>query len=215
MPYGNGRWIDENNRSHNWSGEVASTDRNQIESQIRAQTGAKNVIIGNIYAENPANYKNKRSENLAKERERFAEQERNLRSGGNSSQYDDNDDDDVSYSNSGSSLNFSGGSGGTWLVGLLGGAALLLYFTPWVLMTAYGAGATWLTQKIVGISISDFADKDDDITEDEFKKGISILIAAIVFGGFGFIHGTVWNKDLNKEYNLDGNQTKVEQVRQK
>ena len=114
----------------------------------------------------------------------------------------------------GGGLDFSGG-GGTWLVGLLGGAALLLYFTPWVLMTAYGAGATWLTQKIVGISISDFADKDDDITEDEFKKGISILIAAIVFGGVGFIHGTVWNKDLNKEYNLDGNQTKVEQVRQK
>ena len=114
----------------------------------------------------------------------------------------------------GGGLDFSGG-GGTWLVGLLGGAALLLYFTPLVLMTAYGAGATWLTQKIVGISISDFADKDDDMTEDEFKKGISILIAAIVFGGVGFIHGTMWNKDLNKEYNLDGNQTKVEQVRQK
>lgn len=115
----------------------------------------------------------------------------------------------------GGGLDFSGG-GGTWLVGLLGGAALLLYFTPWVLMTAYGAGATWLTQKIVGISISDFADKeDDDTTEDEVKKGVAILVAAIVFGGVGFIHGTVWNKDLNKEYNLDGNQTKVEQVRQK
>ena len=114
----------------------------------------------------------------------------------------------------GGGLNFSGGSGGTWLVGLLGGGALLLYFTPWILMTAYGAGATWLTQKIVGLNVSDFAD-NDDATEDEIKKGAAILIAAIVFGGVGFIHGTVWNKDLNKEYNLDGNQTKVEQVRQK
>ena len=114
----------------------------------------------------------------------------------------------------GGGLDFSGGSGGTWLVGLLGGGALLLYFTPWVLMTAYGAGATWLTQKIVGLNVSDFAD-NDDATEDEIKKGAAILIAAIVFGGVGFIHGTVWNKDLNKEYNLDGNQTKVEQVRQK
>jgi hypothetical protein len=114
----------------------------------------------------------------------------------------------------GGGLDFSGGSGGTWLVGLLGGAALLLYFTPWILMTAYGAGATWLTQKIVGLNVSDFAD-NDDATEDEVKKGAAILIAAIVFGGVGFIHGTVWNKDLNKEYNLDGNQTKVEQVRQK
>ena len=114
----------------------------------------------------------------------------------------------------GGGLDFSGGSGGTWLVGLLGGSALLLYLTPWVLMTAYGAGATWLTQKIVGLNVSDFAD-NDDATEDEIKKGAAILIAAIVFGGVGFIHGTVWNKDLNKEYNLDGNQTKVEQVRQK
>ena len=114
----------------------------------------------------------------------------------------------------GGGLDFSVGSGGTWLVGLLGGGALLLYFTPWVLMTAYGAGATWLTQKIVGLNVSDFAD-NDDATEDEIKKGAAILIAAIVFGGVGFIHGTVWNKDLNKEYNLDGNQTKVEQVRQK
>ena len=114
----------------------------------------------------------------------------------------------------GGGLDFSGGSGGTWLVGLLGGGALLLYFTPWVLMTAYGAGATWLTQKIVGLSVSDFAD-NDDATEDEVKRGAAILIAAIMFGGVGFIHGTMWNKDLNKEYNLDGNQTKVEQVRQK
>jgi hypothetical protein len=114
----------------------------------------------------------------------------------------------------GGGLDFSGGSGGTWLVGLLGGAALLLYLTPWVLMTAYGAGATWLTQKIVGLSVSDFAD-NDDATEDEVKRGAAILIAAIVFGGVGFIHGTMWNKDLNKEYNLDGNQPQVQQVRQK
>lgn len=122
---------------------------------------------------------------------------------------------EIRENSGGSSLDFSGGSGGIWLMGLLGGSALLLYFTPLVLMTAYGAGATWLTQKIVGLNISDFADNDDDATEDEVKKGVAILIAAIVFGGVGFIHGTVWNKDLNKEYNLDGNQTKVEQVRQK
>ncbi len=40
MFYAKARWIDENNRSHNWSGEVASNDRNQIKSQIRSQTGA-------------------------------------------------------------------------------------------------------------------------------------------------------------------------------
>lgn len=45
MTYAKARWIDENNRSHTWSGNVASNDRNQIKSQIRAQTGAKEVII--------------------------------------------------------------------------------------------------------------------------------------------------------------------------
>ena len=94
MPYGKSRWIDENGRSHNWSGEVASTNRNQVESQIRSQTGAKNVIIGDVYAEDPANYKNKRSKNASEERERFAEQERKLRSSGSSS---------GSYSSGGSS----------------------------------------------------------------------------------------------------------------
>ena len=33
----------------------------------------------------------------------------------------------------GGGLDFRGGSGVNWLVGLLGGAALLLYFTPWIL----------------------------------------------------------------------------------
>lgn len=48
MPYAKARWIDENNRSHNWSGQVASNDRNQIKSQIRSQTGAKDVIITKV-----------------------------------------------------------------------------------------------------------------------------------------------------------------------
>ena len=104
--------------------------------------------------------------------------------------------------------------GGTWLVGLLVGGGLLLYFTPWVLMLVYGAVGTWVSQKITGVEVSDFADNDDP-SDDELKKGAIVLASAFILGGAGFIHGTMWNKDLNKEYNLDGNQTKVEQVRQK
>ena len=48
MPEATARWIDENNRSHTWSGEVASRDREQIKSQIKAQTGAKEVIIQSV-----------------------------------------------------------------------------------------------------------------------------------------------------------------------
>lgn len=104
--------------------------------------------------------------------------------------------------------------GGVWLVGLLGTGGLLLYFTPWVLMTLYGGIGTWLSQKVVGTTISDFTDNDNP-TDDDTKRGMIILVAAILFGGAGFIHGTVWNAELNKEYNLDGKQPKVEQVQQK
>jgi hypothetical protein len=48
MPYATVRWIDQNNRSHSWSGEVASSDRSQIKEQIKSQTGAKQVIIQSV-----------------------------------------------------------------------------------------------------------------------------------------------------------------------
>jgi hypothetical protein len=116
-------------------------------------------------------------------------------------------------SGSGDGISMPSG-GGTWFVGLLGVAALFLYFTPWVLMLIYGSGGTWLAQKFTGVTVSDFADNEDP-TEDEVKKGAIIMASAILLGGAGFIHGTIWNSELNKEYNLDGKQSQVEQVRQK
>ena len=114
----------------------------------------------------------------------------------------------------GSGLSVGSGSGGMLLAGLFAGAGLLLYFTPWVLMTVYGAGATWISQKFTGVTLADFADNDEP-SDDELKRGMIVLASAILFGGAGFIHGSIWNSDLNKKYNLDGKQTKVEQVRQK
>lgn len=108
------------------------------------------------------------------------------------------------------------GTGSMLLVGLLGAGALFLYFTPWVLMTVYGAGAAWVSEKITGQSIEEYADTNDEETSDgQHTKALITLGAALLFGGLGFIQGTSWNKELNKEYNLDGNQTKVEEVRQK
>lgn len=107
------------------------------------------------------------------------------------------------------------GSGSMILIGLLGAGALLLYFTPWVLMTLYGGAATWVAEKVTGQSVKDYADTDDEETsEEQHKKALITLGAALLFGGLGFVQGTSWNKELNKEYNLDGNQTKVEEVRQ-
>lgn len=106
-------------------------------------------------------------------------------------------------------------SGGMALVGLLGAGALFLYFTPWVLMTLYGGAATWVAEKVTGQSVQEYADTNDEETsEGQHKKALITFGAALLFGGLGFIQGTSWNKELNKEYNLDGNQTKVEEVRQ-
>lgn len=102
-------------------------------------------------------------------------------------------------------------SGGVWLVGILGAGALLMYFTPWVLMSLYGAIGTWTSQKILGITVSDFADNDNP-TDDEVKRGMIVLASALILGGAGFIQGTIWNAELNKEYNLDGKQSQVQEV---
>jgi len=119
---------------------------------------------------------------------------------------------EVSSSSSGGGVSSPGG--GMALIGLLGAGALLLYFTPWVLMTVYGGAATWVAEKVTGQSVSEYSDfSDEDTSDSHHTKAMITLAAALFFGGLGFIQGTAWNKDLNKEYNLDGNQPKVEEVR--
>ena len=205
MPFGKARWIDENGRSHNWSGEVASTNRNQVESQIRSQTGAKNVIIGDVYAENPANYKNKRSKNASEERERFAEQERNLRSSGSSSS---------SYSSGGSSYSGGGNSmdaetaGG--LILLLGAAWAFFTFTPWILMLLYGPGSAWVTEKMTGQSIDEYNNTQNP-TDNQHKKALAVVLSAVIFGGAGFIQGS----NIQKDWEVESKQPKTEQVQNK
>ena len=105
---------------------------------------------------------------------------------------------------------------GPILVGIFGISALFLYFTPYILSVLYGAGATWMAQKITGQTAEEYVDIDDkNTTSEQHKKAAIVFGSALFFGMIGFIHGTAWNKDLNKEYNLDGKQAVVEQVRQK
>ncbi len=113
-------------------------------------------------------------------------------------------------SGGGSSVSMPSG-GSVWFVGLLGSAALFLYFTPWVLMVVYGGLATWVGEKVTGQTLAEYGDEENE-TEEQSKKALITAAAALLFGGIGFIHGTIWNSDLNKEYNLDGKQSKVEQV---
>jgi hypothetical protein len=102
-----------------------------------------------------------------------------------------------------------------WLIGIFGAGALFLYFTPWVLMAIYGGFATWVSEQLTEQSIQEYTDTpDSETTESQHKKAMITFGAALLLGGVGFVQGTSINKDLNIEYNLDGKQTKVEQVRQ-
>lgn len=102
--------------------------------------------------------------------------------------------------------------GKMWFIGILGAGALLLYFTPWILMLLYGGAATWVSQKITGQTLEEYGETEDS-TDEEHKKAAIVFCSALLFGMIGFVHGTVWNADLNKEYNLDGKQTQVQEVR--
>jgi hypothetical protein len=116
--------------------------------------------------------------------------------------------------NSNSSLSSPGGT--MLLVGIFSAGAAFLYFTPWVLMAVYGAGATWVTQKLTGQTVEEYTNiPDEETTPEQHKKAAIVFGSALLLGMVGFVHGTMWNKDLNKEYNLNGNQSTIQQVRQK
>lgn len=98
---------------------------------------------------------------------------------------------EVRESRSGSSGDSSIGTVGTLtIVGLIGAAAIWVYFTPWIMMIACGAGATWITQKLTRTTLEDACDTDNN-------KAIAIILgAALILGGYGFVQGEVWHRDM-------------------
>jgi hypothetical protein len=210
MPFGKARWIDENGRSHNWSGEVASTARNQVKSQIYAQTGAKKVILSSVTPNDGSSYQDKVRDQHEQERKRFAEMEERLKSGGSSStrNYSKPSYSSSSSSSSGPSMDIESSTG---LLILVGAFFAFFTWTPWVLMLIYGAGSTWLAEKVTGQSIADYGDsQEDDQPDSAHKKALAVLLSAVIFGGAGFIHGSNLQKEWEVENNT--NQPKAEQV---
>lgn len=186
MPFGKARWIDENGRSHNWSGEVASTNRNQVESQIRSQTGAKKVILSSVTPNDGSAYRNSVREHNERERERFAEMEERLKSGGSSSANSSRNYSTPRYSSSfssGSSMDIGTSMG---LLVLVGGLWLFFSFAPFVLMFVFGAGASWISEKITGQSLEEYTSRDDDKGH---SKAAIVLALTLLAGGFGFVKG--------------------------
>ena len=85
-----------------------------------------------------------------------------------------------------------GTSGSVAIIGLVGAAAVWVYLTPWIMMTACGAAGTWIAQKLTGTTLEDACDTDDN------KAMVIILGAALLLGGYGFIQGEVWHRDMMK-----------------
>lgn len=210
MPYAKGRWVDQNGRSHNWSGDVASNDRNQIKTQIYSQTGARDVIISSVTETNSSDYDDRRRQHIAEENERRQEQLERLESGKSSysNSYSDNNYD---YSDSSSESSMDAGSV-AGLVLIVGVIWAFITFMPWILMVAGGAGGSWISEKLTGQTVDEYTNTKDP-TDEQNKKALITLCSALLLGGFGFIQGTLWQNDVNKDNN--SNQPKVEEVRQK
>jgi hypothetical protein len=210
MPHARARWVDQNGRSHEWSGNVASTDRNQVKSQIYAQTGAKKVILSSVTPNDGSSYQNRMRDQHERERQRFAEMEERLKSSGSSSASNySRPSYSSSRSSSGSSMD-PGTAGGLVIVG--GALWMFFTFTPWILMLIYGMGSTWLAEKVTGQSIAEYGEcEEDDQPDGAHKKALAVILSAVIFGGAGFIHGS----NLQKEWEVDNstNQPKVEQVK--
>jgi hypothetical protein len=91
----------------------------------------------------------------------------------------------------GDSSSSSSIEGGGWLIGLVALGAVWVYLTPWITMLGTGALGTWIAQKFTGITLEQATDSDND-------KAIGIIIiAALIFGGVGFVQGDKWNKEIH------------------
>lgn len=205
MPFARARWVDQNNRSHEWSGYVASTNRNQVVSQISAQTGAKSVIISGVYENDPGSYEAKRKQHVAEERERFRIREESLKEGGKLTHFPQQPQK-INYSRSSDSGDFSGTGS---LIALMALLWATFTFLPWVLMIAGGVAGAWIGQLVTGQSVDDY-NSNDDPTDGEHIRALILFILALSLGGLGFIQGTLWQRESQTDTT-----PKVEQVRTK
>lgn len=205
MPHAKARWVDQNGRSHDWAGDVASTNRNQIISQISAQTGAKSVIISGVYQDDPGSFESQRKQHIAEERERFRIREERLKENGKL-KYFPEQPEKINYSRSSESGDFSGAGRLIALIALLW---VSFTFLPWVLMVAGGAVGTWIGQVVTGQSVDDY-NSNDNPTDGEHIRALILFILALSLGGWGFVQGTLWQKEAQTN-----STPKLEQVKTK
>lgn len=205
MPHAKARWVDQNGRSHEWSGYVATTDRNQVISQISAQTGAKSVVVSGVYNDDPGSFETKRKQHVEEERERFRIREEKLKENGKL-KYFPEQPEKINYSRSSDSSDFSGTGS---LVALMALLWVAFTFLPWFLMFIGGAVGTWVGQFVTGQSVDEY-NSIDDPTDGEHIRALILFVLALSLGGWGFVQGTIWQREAQTDTT-----PKVEQVKPK
>lgn len=112
----------------------------------------------------------------------------------------------VSEKSGGSDSSFS--SAGVWGIGALITLALIVMLLPWFMMAIFGAGGTWIGEKLTEQTVAEYCEQENS-TKEQTKKALITLCLALLCGGFGFIQGNSWTK-------YSGTQSsQVEEVRTK
>ena len=100
---------------------------------------------------------------------------------------------EVSRSSSSGSSEIDG-AGVLGLAGLAAAAWAFFTFTPIVAMIGLGAVATWISQFVVGQTVEEYVEREDDSGH---GRAAIVLALALIAGGFGFVKGT----ELQKQWN--------------
>lgn len=80
-----------------------------------------------------------------------------------------------------------------YLVGIAFILWIFASFTPWITMGIGGALGTWISEKITGQSLSEYADRSDNSGH---GKCLIVLATALILGGYGFVKGVDIQKHL-------------------
>lgn len=89
-------------------------------------------------------------------------------------------------SSSSSSSSDGDGSGAVALIGLAAAAWAFFTFTPIIAMIGLGAVTTWISQIIVGQTVEEYTQRDDDSGH---GRAAIVVALALIAGGFGFVKG--------------------------
>lgn len=118
----------------------------------------------------------------------------------------------VSGRSKGGSGSSGDGTGGVVLIGLFIAAWLLYTFAPFIVMGVGGFLGAWIGEKITGQSLDDYHEIDEP-TNGETGRLVILLLLSLSLGGWGFVQGTLWQKEMNTDTTPKA--PKTEQVKTK